>query len=106
MTAPDRLEELLEREPHIDDAGFTERVLAALPARRRDPRLAILATAAALASALGALFLPGAVAGALEAIAAWRPPSALPPDALLAGLAAALGAAAAAWGAVEAGREV
>ena len=53
----DPVEELLSREPYLDDAGFTDRVLARLPARR-DPRPLVLGLAVATAAALAAAVLP------------------------------------------------
>lgn len=57
----DPLDALLkENDAHIDDAGFTARVMAALPRRRRSwPRTAILLGATAIGLALLLWFLPG-----------------------------------------------
>jgi hypothetical protein len=53
---------LREQNPHIDDAGFTARVVSALPRRRVPFRLrrVLLLGAAAVGSALAALWLPWA----------------------------------------------
>ncbi len=62
---PDPLDALLRQaEPHIPDAGFTQRVLAALPPRRRaDPwRLALFAAAWLAGAVILLLRVPGAVA--------------------------------------------
>jgi hypothetical protein len=51
---------LREQNPHVDDAGFTARVVSALPRRRaRFPlRRVLLLGVAAVGSALAAFFLP------------------------------------------------
>lgn len=92
---PGRLDELLAREPYLDDAGFTARVVAALPRRRRDPRPLVLGLAGLAAAVTGALVLPEAVqaglAWAVALLAATLPAAASP--GLLVGAAAALAAA-------------
>jgi len=90
---PDRLDELLAREPYLDDDGFTARVLAELPPRRRDPRPLVLGLSGAAAAVTAAVVLPGAVQAGLTALSAAALPVALPPGVLL-GAAAALVAAA------------
>jgi len=51
----DPLDDLLRAQPYIDDAGFTHRVLGALPARRnpRELRRRVLAAASLVAVAAG-----------------------------------------------------
>lgn len=96
----DPLEDLLVREPYVDDAGFTERVMASLPAPRRDPRPLVLGLSAAVAAGLAAAYLPAAV-GELarslgEAVRGLAIPTALAPaggTAVLAGLACLAAAA-------------
>ena len=88
------LDDALSGEPHLDDDGFTDRVLARLPARRRDPRPLVLGAACAAAAALAAAFLPGLVEAALPALL--RGPLALQPLAALAAGASALAAGVAA----------
>jgi len=90
---PDRLDALLEKEPYLDDAGFTDRVLDRLPPRRRDLRPVVLGLSGAAAAATAALVLPGAVQAGLAALAGLALPAAIPPGLLL-GAAAALAAAA------------
>ena len=90
---PDRLDELLAREPYLDDGGFTARVVAGLPPRRRDPRPAVLGLAGVAAAVTAVLVLPDAVRAGLSALAAASLPAALPADLVL-GAAAALAAAA------------
>jgi hypothetical protein len=86
----DPIDEMLMREPHLDDAGFTERVLARLPPPRRGLRPAVLFGSAAIAAALAASFLPAALRDLFAALSAWHPP-ALGPGAATAAI-AALGA--------------
>jgi uncharacterized OsmC-like protein len=69
---PERLDELLAREPYLDDDGFTARVVAGLPPRRRDPRPLVLGLAGAAAAVAAALVLPELVQAALAAVAALR----------------------------------
>jgi hypothetical protein len=70
MTSPDLLEELLATEPHVEDGGFTERVLARLPPRRRDPWPVVMSLSAAAAAGVAAAVLPGLLASARAALAA------------------------------------
>jgi hypothetical protein len=90
---PDRLDDLLAREPYLDDDGFTERVMAGLPPRRRDPRPLVLGLSGAAAAVTAVLVLPGAVQAGLAALAVASLPATLPPGLVL-GAAAALVAAA------------
>jgi hypothetical protein len=90
---PDRLDEHLAREPYLDDGGFTGRVMAELPPRRRDARPIVLGLSGAAAAVTAALVLPGAVQAGLAAASAVALPAALPPG-LLVGAVAALVAAA------------
>jgi hypothetical protein len=90
---PDRLDALLEKEPYLDDDGFTARVMDRLPRRRRDPRPMVLGLATTAAAVTAALVLPGAVQAGLAALATVSLPLALPP-ALLVGATAAVVAAA------------
>jgi hypothetical protein len=90
---PERLDELLEKEPYVDDAGFTARVLDGLPPPRRDPRPLVLGLSAAAAAGTALLVLPGAVQAGLQALAAVALPAAVGPG-LLVGAAAAVVAAA------------
>jgi hypothetical protein len=86
-TDPAPLEELLERSPYLDDGGFTARVMAGLPQRRRDPRRWALGLASAAAALTALAVLPGAVQAGLAALAAVALPAALPPGLLVGGLA-------------------
>jgi len=92
-TDPAPLEELLEGAPYLDDGGFTERVMAGLPGRRRDRRAWVLGFSVAAAMITALAVLPGAVAAGLAALAAVPLPAALPPGLLLGGLAALAAAA-------------
>jgi hypothetical protein len=68
----DPLDALLrEQNPHIDDAGFTARVVSALPRSRARVRLrpVLLLGAAAIGSSLAAFWLPWASLPALNAAA-------------------------------------
>jgi hypothetical protein len=89
---PDRLDALLEREPYLDDGGFTARVMEELPPRRRDLRPWVKGLSAAAAAGTALLVLPGAVQLGLQALAAAALPALAP--GLLVGLAAAVLAAA------------
>jgi hypothetical protein len=86
-TRRDPLDESLVTEPYLEDEGFTERVLARLPARRSDPRPLILGVATALAAAIGVVALPGLVLGMQAALLGAAP--SVPAAALLAAGAAA-----------------
>jgi hypothetical protein len=90
---PERLDELLQDEPYLDDGGFTARVMAGLPPRRRDPRPLVLGLSGAAAAVTAVLVLPGAVQAGLAALAAASLPAELP-HGLVVGAAAALVAAA------------
>ena len=67
---PDRLDELLTQEPYLNDDGFTGRVMARLPPRRRDPRRLVMGGSVAAAVAVGFVVLPPAVREALRTAAA------------------------------------
>jgi len=92
-TGPDPVEEALMRVPYVDDAGFTDRVMARLPPSRRRLRVAILIASGAAAAAVAALVLPGAAATLAAALAglqvatlaAWAVPLGLAATALLLG---------------------
>lgn len=88
-----RLDELLEREPYLDDAGFTSRVMEALPPPRGDRRRLVLGLSGAAAAVTALLVLPEAVRAGLAALGAVALPAALPTG-LLVGAAAAVVAAA------------
>jgi len=88
-----RLDELLEREPYLDDAGFTARVLEALPPPRRDRRRLVLGLSAGAAAVTALLVLPEAVRVGLAALGAAALPAAVPAG-LLVGAAATVVAAA------------
>jgi hypothetical protein len=90
---PDRLDELLEKEPYLDDGGFTARVMAELPPPRRDLRPWVKGLSAAAAGVTAVLVLPGLVQAGLAALATVSLPAALAPG-LVVGLAAAVGAGA------------
>ncbi|HEY7725400.1 MAG TPA: hypothetical protein VH880_08700 [Anaeromyxobacteraceae bacterium] len=94
MTGPDRLEELLAGEPHLDDGGFTERVLARLPPRRRDHWPLVMSVSAAAAAGVAAAELPALLAWARAALSA--APAGVPPSLLAAAGATLLAAAVAA----------
>lgn len=94
-TPRDPLDETLGAAPYLDDAGFTERVLARLPERHRDRRPLVLGVATALAAVAGVVALPGLIVG-LQASLLDAAPS-LPASALLV---AGAGPAAAALGAL------
>jgi hypothetical protein len=85
---PDRLDELLEKEPYLDDGGFTARVMEGLPPRRRDLRPWVKGLSAAAATGTALLVLPGAVQLGLQALAAAALPALAP--GLLVGVAAAV----------------
>jgi hypothetical protein len=93
MLDPNRLEEMLEHEPYVDDGGFTGRVMAKLPARRRDPRPWVIAISLCASGGVGAAVLPGAVKTALVSFATMPAPAWATPGLLVAGL-ATVGAAA------------
>ncbi|MBI5069842.1 MAG: hypothetical protein HZB56_16540 [Deltaproteobacteria bacterium] len=67
MTGPDPLDTILAREPYHPDDGFTERVLASLPPRRRDRRPLVLALSWLAAGAVAAWTLPGLLGPVLRA---------------------------------------
>jgi hypothetical protein len=66
----DPLEDLLVREPYIDDAGFTERVMARLPGPRAGRRPAILGASGLVAAGLAVAYLPGALRDLVDAASA------------------------------------
>jgi hypothetical protein len=91
-TDPAPLEDLLEGAPYLEDGGFTARVMAGLPARRRDPRRWALGLSSAAAALTALAVLPGAVQAGLAALAAAALPAPWLPVLLLGGLAAAAAA--------------
>jgi hypothetical protein len=93
MLDPDRLQEMLEHEPYIDDGGFTGRVMAKLPARRREPRAWVMVISLCASGGVGVAVLPGAVKEALVSLATMPAPAWATPGLLVAGL-ATVGAAA------------
>jgi hypothetical protein len=93
MHDPDRLQEMLEHESYIDDGGFTERVMAKLPARRREPRAWVMAISLCASGGVGVAVLPRAVKTALVSLATMPAPAWATPGLLVAGL-ATVGAAA------------
>ncbi len=95
---------LRDADEYVPDSGFTARVLASLPPRRRRPwlRLAILATTTLLASALAAWQLPPVsdlLTLAVQGISQFRPAYLLALLPAIAALAAIL------WGVLEMVRE-
>jgi len=90
----DRVEEALRSMPYLDDDGFTDRVMARLPARHGRRRRVMIGSSA-VAAAIAAWSLPGLLGAALDASAR---ATALSPSALLASGAALLVVAAAALG--------
>lgn len=92
----DPLDELLARGAHLDDGGFTGRVMASLPARRPWRQAVPLALGSLAAAAVAAWVLPGALEAAAQALRSWRPGEvALPAGAL--GAVAAVGAVVCVW---------
>lgn len=87
MTGPDPLDTILAREPYHPDDGFTERVLASLPPRRRDRRPAVLGLSWLAAAVLSAWALPELLRTAGAAAAGLGVPGLTPPL-LLGGLCA------------------
>ena len=87
-TGPNQVEDLLARRGHLDDGGFTDRVMGALPPSRSRWWWLPLALGAAAASAVAAWVLPGVLEAATVALRAWRPGQAAFPGPLLAGAAA------------------
>jgi hypothetical protein len=67
----DPLEEALARPPHLDDAGFTDRVVSRLPPRRRARALALAAGGLASAGVAG-LVLAGPLLPLVTALSACR----------------------------------
>ena len=63
---PPSLESLLASPPHVDDAGFTDRVMARLPRRRRAPRVvyALVPAATAVGAAIAVLLCGASLASA------------------------------------------
>jgi hypothetical protein len=90
---PDRLDDLLTREPYLDDGGFTAQVLERLPPRHRDLRPWVKGLSALAAGVTALLVLPGLVQAGLASLATVALPAAVAPG-LVVGLAAAVGAAA------------
>jgi hypothetical protein len=63
---PPRIESLLASPPHVDDAGFTDRVMSAIPRRRRASRAvyALVPLATALGGAIAVFTCGPALAAA------------------------------------------
>ena len=80
----DPVEDLLARQAHLDDGGFTDRVMAALPPSRPGWWWLPLALGATAAAAVAAWVLPGALEAAAGALRGWRPGAAFPTAALAA----------------------
>lgn len=91
MNEFDPIEASLRDLPYVEDGGFTDRVLAALPRRRRDLRHRVLGVAAVVAALLAAVALPGALASLAALLAATAPGLPLWAAALAASLAAGTG---------------
>lgn len=64
----DAVEKQLRALPYVDDDGFTDRVMARIPARRRHRRGVVLG-ASAVAVGIAAWSMPALVEGALAAAA-------------------------------------
>ena len=92
MISPDPLDTLLARVDHVDDDGFTGRVLARLPAPPGRARAALLLGFAAVSAVAGVLVALGPAQGLVAALAAWTPLASPVPLGALAALAAALAA--------------
>ncbi len=92
----DPVEDALARCSHLDDGGFTDRAMAALPPRHPWRRALPLALGGLAAAALAAWVLPDALGVAAEALRGWRQAEVLFPTGAL-GAAAALAAVAYAW---------
>ncbi|HSN90842.1 MAG TPA: hypothetical protein VLS93_06410 [Anaeromyxobacteraceae bacterium] len=94
MTGPDPLDALLARADHLDDAGFTDRVLARLPPRPGRARALVLLGFAAASAVAGVLMALGPASGLVAALASWTPLASPVPLGALAALGAALAAGA------------
>lgn len=88
MSHHDPIDALLRDAPYLDDAGFTDGVMARLPPRRASHRGRVLAAAGVVAGALGAVTLGPAV-GELGRMAAAGQVAPLVAGAMAAGIAAA-----------------
>ncbi len=64
----DPLEQALAEPAYVEDGGFTDRVMSALPARREPRRGAVLLVAGVAAAALGAATLGEDVVAAARAL--------------------------------------
>lgn len=84
----DPVDDLLSRRGHLDDGGFTGRIMASLPRRRPWLRALPLVVAGLAAAAVAAWMLPGALEAAGQAFRAWRPADGSVPTGALAALAA------------------
>jgi hypothetical protein len=84
----DPVDELLARRRHLDDGGFTDRVMAGLPPPRPWLRALPLVLGALAAAVVAAWVLPGALEAAAAALRAWRPAEGAMPTAALGALAA------------------
>ncbi len=69
----DPVDELLARRRHLDDGGFTDRVMAGLPPPRRWLRALPLVLGGLAAASVAAWVLPGALEAATQALRAWQP---------------------------------
>jgi hypothetical protein len=94
MTGSDPLDALLARSVHLDDAGFTDRVVARLPARPARARAVVLLGSAAASAVAGVLLALGPAQGLVAALATWTPLASPAPLGALAALGAALAAGA------------
>ena len=95
-TGADPLEDLLAREAHLEDRGFSDRVMAALPPSPSRWWWVPLALGAAAAAAAAAWVLPGALEAATEALRSWHPGKTAFPAAAL-GATAAVAAVVSGW---------
>jgi hypothetical protein len=94
MTSSDPLDALLARSDHVDDGGFTTRVMARLPARPGRGRAAVLLGFAAASAVAGVLVALGPAQGLVVALATWNPLASPAPVGALAALGAVLAAGA------------
>ncbi len=83
----DPVDELLARR-HLDDGGFTDRVMSGLPPPRPWLRALPLVLGGLAAASVAAWVLPGALEVATQALRAWQPAEAAFPAAALGAVAA------------------